>query len=48
MDTLAKWLFPRNPRMVRYRKLQIVFIAVLTGSLALIVFGLLLYLLYQH
>jgi len=34
--------------MVRYRKLQIVFIAVLTGSLALIVFGLLLYLLYQH
>jgi hypothetical protein len=28
MDWLTKLLFPKNPRMVRYRKLQVLFIVV--------------------
>ena len=30
---MGKLLFPKNPRMVRYRKLQILYIMVLLGVL---------------
>ena len=28
MDKLGKWLFPKNPKMVRFRKLQLLFFTI--------------------
>ena len=40
---LGKMLFPKNPRMVRYRKLQILFFTVFFAVLAAVLVGLLFY-----
>ena len=40
MEWLGKLLFPKNPKMVRYRKLQVVFIAILFSVLCCALVGL--------
>ena len=45
MYALGKWLFPKNPRMVRYRKLRILFFAIFFGALACLLVGLMMFLL---
>ncbi|HWH67987.1 MAG TPA: hypothetical protein VNT26_01270 [Candidatus Sulfotelmatobacter sp.] len=47
MDTLAKWLFPSNPRMVRHRKLQMLFCTLFMSVLACAVVGGVVFLLYM-
>jgi len=42
MEALGKWLFPDHPRMVRYRKLRIVFFAIVLGALSCALIGVLL------
>lgn len=44
---LGKILFPKNPRMVRYRKLQLLFFTVFLSVFAAAVVGVLYYLTYQ-
>jgi hypothetical protein len=44
---LGKWLFPKNPRMVRYRKLRILFFAIGFCILGCFIIGLMIYLLYR-
>jgi hypothetical protein len=44
---LGKWLFPRNPRMVRYRKLRILFFAIAFSIAGCLVIGLMIYFLYR-
>jgi energy-coupling factor transporter transmembrane protein EcfT len=43
MEWLGKLLFPKNPKMVRYRKLQLVFIAIIFSVLCCALVGLLIY-----
>jgi hypothetical protein len=43
---LGKLLFPKNPRMVRYRKLRILFFALAFCVLGCMLIGLMIYLLY--
>jgi len=45
MYQLGKWLFPKNPRMVRYRKLRILFFAIAFSVLACVCVGLIMFLL---
>jgi hypothetical protein len=45
MDWLATLLFPKNPRLVRLRKLQLLFFTVMLSLLSCAVVGLLFYLL---
>ena len=45
VDRLGKLLFPKNPKMVRYRKLQILYIMILLGVLACGAMALIIYLL---
>jgi len=44
---LGKWLFPKNPRMVRYRKLQLLFFTIVFSLLAAVVVALMFYAAYQ-
>lgn len=44
---LGKILFPKNPRMVRYRKLQLLFWTIFFSLLAALAVGSLFYLAYQ-
>ena len=44
---LGKWLFPKNPRMVRYRKLRILFFAIAFCIAGCLFIGLMIYLLYR-
>lgn len=39
MYRLGKWLFPKNPRMVRYRKLQLLFFTIFLSLLAATLVG---------
>jgi hypothetical protein len=43
MERLGKLLFPKNPKMVRYRKLQILFIVIFLSVLCCALVGLLVY-----
>ena len=43
MERLGKLLFPNDPRMVRYRKLRLLFITVFLGVLSCVLVGLLVY-----
>jgi hypothetical protein len=45
MDRLGKLFFPRNPKMVRYRKMQVVYIAILFSVICCGMVGLLVFLL---
>ena len=45
MYALGKWLFPKNPRMVRYRKLRILFFGIFFSVLACLLVGLVMILL---
>ena len=45
MDWLARILYPHNPRLVRLRKLQLLFFTITLTVLACAVVGLLFYLL---
>lgn len=47
MYRLGKLLFPKTPRMVRYRKLQLLFFTVFFSIFAAVAVGLLFYLAYQ-
>jgi hypothetical protein len=44
MDRLAKLIFPNNPKLVRHRKLQLLFFTIVLCVLACAVVGLLFYL----
>jgi hypothetical protein len=44
MEWLAELLFPKNPRMVRLRKLQLLFFTVVLSLLACAFIGLILFL----
>jgi hypothetical protein len=44
MEWLGKLLFPRNPRLVRYRKLRLLFFTIVLIVLSCAVVGLLFYL----
>jgi hypothetical protein len=48
LDKLSKWLFPNNPKMVRNRKLQVLFFTIVLTLLACVIVGLLLYLMSVH
>jgi hypothetical protein len=43
MYRLGKWLFPKNPRMVRYRKLQLLFFTIFLSLLAATMVGVVFY-----
>ena len=43
MDTLGKWLFPKNPKWVRHRKLQLVSFAIFFSVLACALVGVLVF-----
>ena len=45
MDRLAQWLFPHNPKWVRYRKMQSLCFAVVLGLVACVVVGVVIFLL---
>jgi hypothetical protein len=45
MDKLANWLFPRNPRMVRRRKLHLLYWTIFLSILVVALAGGLFYLL---
>ena len=47
MDRLTKLLFPKNPRMVRYRKLQVLYIAVFLTVAICAAVGVMIFLLNQ-
>jgi hypothetical protein len=44
MEWLAELLFPKNPRMVRLRKLQLLFFTIALSILSCVLIGLLLFL----
>jgi hypothetical protein len=43
MDRLGKLFFPKNPKMVRYRKMQLVFMAIFFSVLCCALVGLLIF-----
>ena len=47
MDRLAKLCFPHNPRLVRYRKLRVLFFAVVLSVAACAAVGVMVFLLSQ-
>jgi hypothetical protein len=44
VDRLAKFLFPRQPRMVRWRKMRLLFVGILLSLLSAAVVGALVFL----